>query len=245
MTHNNFEDISVTSQSSPSSLLINCPFCDKLCKNQISLKAHEAVCKNNPNRHLTKYEKYGEIEGFNNKGRIPWNKGLTKETDERVLKSANTYIENEKLGLHKSHSFPRTSEQREKLSIIMKEIYSNKDVSVAGRSKMGWYKGVYCNSSWELAYVIYNLDHNIKFIRNKRGFKYIYNGSEHTYFPDFYLIEDSTYVEIKGYKDSKAEAKINQFNDKLIVLQYPEMEPILEYVITNYGEDFISLYEDK
>lgn len=230
----------------------NCAFCGKFCKNQNSLRNHERLCKQNPNRQLTTYEKYGIIEGFNNKGRIPWNKGripwnkgLTKETDERIAKSALTYVKNEKLGLHKSHSFTKTKEQKEKLSNIMKEIYSHKDVSVAGRAKMGWYKGIYCNSSWELAYVIYNLDHNVNFIRNKKGFKYIYEGSEHTYFPDFYLVDSDTYVEIKGYKDNKAEAKISQFKYNLIVLEYNEMQPILDYVISNYGKDFISLYEDK
>ena len=30
----------------------------------------------------------------------------------------------------------------------------------AGRSKSGWYKGYYCNSSYELAWVIYSLDNN-------------------------------------------------------------------------------------
>ena len=49
-----------------------------------SLSNHERLCKLNPNRQLTKYEKYGRIVGFNTFGREAWNKGLTKETDERV-----------------------------------------------------------------------------------------------------------------------------------------------------------------
>lgn len=244
--HNSIEHSNDISKGvSNESVSGNCIFCNKFCKNQNSLRNHERLCKQNPNRQLTKYENDGAIEGFNNKGRVAWNKGLTKETDERVAKIANTYIKNEKLGLHKSHSFSRTKEQKEKLSDIMKEIYSHKDVSVAGRAKMGWYKGIYCNSSWELAYVIYNLDHNVNFIRNKNGFKYIYEGSEHTYFPDFYLVDSDTYVEIKGYKDNKAKAKESQFKHNLIMLEYNEMQPILEYVISNYGKDFISLYEDK
>ena len=36
----------------------------------------------------------------------------------------------------------------------------------AGRAKSGWYKGIFCNSSYELAWVIYSLDNNVKFKRN-------------------------------------------------------------------------------
>jgi len=31
------------------------------------------------------------------------------------------------------------------------------------RGKAGFYKGYHCMSSWELAYVIYNLEHNVSF----------------------------------------------------------------------------------
>ena len=40
----------------------------------------------------------------------------------------------------------------------------------------GWYKGFWCDSSWELAYVIYNLDHGIEFRRNTEKFEYEYCG---------------------------------------------------------------------
>ena len=33
----------------------------------------------------------------------------------------------------------------------------------SGRGKKGWYKGYYCDSTWELAWVIYQLDHGVKF----------------------------------------------------------------------------------
>lgn len=49
---------------------MNCKFCNKECKNNNSLRNHERLCKLNPNRQLTTFEKYGSIEGFNKKGRI-------------------------------------------------------------------------------------------------------------------------------------------------------------------------------
>ena len=45
-----------------------------------------------------------------------------------------------------------------------------------GKGIRGWYKGYWCDSSWELAYVIYNLEHNIHFIRNTKGFNYKFEG---------------------------------------------------------------------
>ncbi len=55
-----------------------------------SLINHERLCQLNPNRQLTRYEKYG-LQGFDKSGKPSWNKGLTKETDERVAASGRTY----------------------------------------------------------------------------------------------------------------------------------------------------------
>jgi len=55
----------------------------------------------------------------------------------------------------------------------------------SGRGKQGWYKGYWCDSSWELAWVIYSLDHNIKFVRYNGYFEYEFNGKIHKYYPDF------------------------------------------------------------
>lgn len=63
---------------------LNCQFCGKLCKNKKSLVNHERLCKENPNRQLIRRE------GFNNFGRDAWNKGLTKETDERISQRSIT-----------------------------------------------------------------------------------------------------------------------------------------------------------
>lgn len=59
---------------------LDCQFCGKTCKNRNSLCNHERQCKQNPNRQKI------ERVGFNNFGRIAWNKGLNKETSESVHK---------------------------------------------------------------------------------------------------------------------------------------------------------------
>jgi hypothetical protein len=110
----------------------------------------------------------------------------------------------------------------------------------SGRGKKGWYKGYWCDSSWELAWVIYQLEHNISFIRNEEKFEYQHKGKTRNYIPDF-KIED-IYIEIKGYNTDQWQDKLSQFPHKLQILYKQEMKPILEYVIGKYGKNFVRLY---
>ena len=110
------------------------------------------------------------------------------------------------------------------------------------RAKRGWYKGYYCDSSWELAYVVYNLEHDIPFERNKSFFEYEYNGKKHKYYPDF--IENKQYVEVKGYLTEQNKSRHAVVAD-LKILDKKEIQPYLEYVKSKYGNQFINLYEDK
>ena len=221
---------------------LSCKYCNKLCKNENSLVQHECRCKQNPNR----IKIVNNLDSYNhNPNHHAWNKGLTKETDARVLKSSITYRENFLLGKHKVNIHRKTEEEKEIIRKQKLELCAKQGTNLCGKGKRGYYKGYYCQSSWELAYVIYQLEHNVAFIRNKEGFKYILEGIERSYFPDFYLIDDDTYVEIKGYYDNKTKEKEKQFpaNKKLQVLKYEEMQPILDYVVSKYGKKFIELYE--
>lgn len=110
----------------------------------------------------------------------------------------------------------------------------------SGKGIKGWYKGFWCDSSWELAFVIFNLEMGNKIERNKKFFEYDYNGKTYKYYPDFLLNDE--YVEIKGYENNKSKEKKKQFPCKLITYYFKEMLPILEYVKLKHGEDFIKLY---
>lgn len=119
--------------------------------------------------------------------------------------------------------------------------------NLCGKGLRGYYKGYYCQSSWELAYVIYCLEHDIPIERNKERFGYVFDNKEHSYFPDFYLPETKEYVEVKGYYDAKTKAKELQFpKDKKLVLKGKnEMGPILKYVRGKYGKNYTLLYDKK
>lgn len=215
-----------------------CKFCNKLCKNLNSLRQHEIRCKNNPDRIIP-------VDNFNHSksSKSPWNKGLTKYSDERVMNYAKSiskkFKDNPDLVVLPDFSNPII---RNNLSVAMKKVYSSKLPKCKGLGKHGWYKGIWCDSSWELAWVIYSIEHKLNFVRNNKGFTYSWNNSEHTYFPDFYLPDTDEYVEIKGWFKPRDKAKLEQFPNKYILLKSAEMKPILEYVIDKYGENFYTLY---
>lgn len=68
----------------------------------------------------------------------------------------------------------------------------------SGRSKSGYFKGIYCGSTYELAWVAYRLAHQLPVNRFK-GYV-IYDGSK-KYYPDF--VEGSVIYEIKGWTSQK------------------------------------------
>ena len=172
-------------------------------------------------------------------GKRPFNKGLTKETSLIVAKSVLKLKETNEAGLGwlgKSH----TQETKDKLSLIAKKQGLGGFVKCSGRGKKGWYNGIFCDSSWELAFLIYHLDNNIKIERCTEVRKYEFNGAIKKYYPDF-VVKEKIY-EIKGYKSAQWEAK-HRFNSDVICVFKEGIQPYLNYVINKYGKDFIRLYE--
>lgn len=219
-----------------------CLYCNNEFKD-LGYSGHLRFCKENPNREITS----------KNKGKIPWNKGLKldgieikygKETSERIRNGAIKAGINAK-GI--SNDPNKERERKEKISRTMKKNPNSGGYRKgSGRGKSGWYKGIWCDSSWELAWVIYSLDNNIQFSRNWEKFKYTINGKERNYTPDFLVNE--IYQEIKGRRnfsnlDEENKQKILQFTKPLNVLYENEMKPILDYVIKKYGKNYIKLYQ--
>lgn len=112
------------------------------------------------------------------------------------------------------------------------------------RYRRGIYQGIRCDSSWELAFVAYCVDHGIKIERYKGFRKYIFNGVEYRYNPDF-VINDDTIIEIKGHKDKVWTAKL-EANPDVKVFYKKEMQKYLNYTKEKYGENFCKvLFETK
>lgn len=169
-------------------------------------------------------------------------KDNNKERIQKYCKNCGKELSNNNKSGYCAKCLPRIEEYKNKLSNALKNKTGGYRKG-SGYGKGGWYKGYYCDSSWELAFVIYNLEHNIKFERNKKQFAYIFKNETHNYIPDW--IVDGEYIEIKGYWSEQWQAKLDQFpkEEKLTVLTKKEIKPYLDYVIESYGKDFIKLYE--
>ena len=181
-----------------------------------------------------------------------WNKGLTKLTSQ-VIADASLKVSAALKNGYKTGKIHNVFDDPEKRQVICSKIKLAAKLNRkmggrrkgAGRSKHGWYKGIWCDSSWELAWVIYNLDHKIEFKPYIGYFEYQFQNEIHKYYPDF-ILNDGTIVEIKGNETSDQwKAKLEQFpEDKCLqVIGKNEIGKYLNYVVEKYGKNFIQLYD--
>ena len=114
----------------------------------------------------------------------------------------------------------------------------------SGRGKCGWYRGLYLNSTYEIAFIMYYTDHGLNVTRNKRGFSYYDpdRGSHHMYYPDF--MTDEGLVEIKGYKTPLDDYKLSGVTSEPIKIMYKaELASILDYAKEKSSRPIKRLFE--
>ena len=198
-----------------------CKYCGKQCKNLNSLKQHEVRCKNNPSFIFVKDNLYEYRLKLQSGDKIVWNKGLTKDTDDRVKAQGETFhnrYENGEIkvwceGLTKDTD-ERIKQYASKISETISSKIEDSDWHCQTKKRIEYKDDVF-DSDWEFEFVKFLDVHNIKWIRKISPFIYIYENSEHRYFPDLYLPDYDLYIEIKGYCTEKDKAKWDQFDKKL------------------------------
>ena len=163
-----------------------CKFCGKSCKNENSHRNHERLCPKNPDRKYVSHTI----------GHKAWNKGLTKDTDERIRKSAESFSKRYKgteLGkLRLGH--PCSEEHKAK----MRDIAFRRHLGGWHTSRSIEYNGIKLDSEYELM-VAKELDSNgIKWERPSYFLWTDNSGIEHRYYPDFYLKEYEVYLDPKN-----------------------------------------------
>ena len=120
------------------------------------------------------------------------------------------------------------------------------------------YKGMNFDSIYEIAYYIWLKDHSVAFEYEPiMKFKYIYDGKEHWYMPDFLV--DGHYVEIKGdhffkkdgtmqnpydhRQDGLYEAKHQcMLQNNVKIMRVSEMKDIIDYVSCKYGKSYLKQF---
>jgi hypothetical protein len=203
-----------------------CKFCQNERKSANSLRNHERLCKLNSERQTTWIQnnhaeaqvrrgKAGFLNGAS-KAKLEGREFIVKESTRKLISIA---VKNRDSEFHDDIS--------KKVSKTVQEKVKNGEwhTSLARNMHIN-YKGNDLHGTWELKYAQYLDGENINWIRNKDSFKYLFDGKERYYTPDFYLIDSDEYIEIKGYKTEKDDAKWSQFpkHRKLIVLMERELK---------------------
>lgn len=103
-----------------------------------------------------------------------------------------------------------------------------------GRSRSGYWKGFFCNSTYELVYYIYMTEHGYKVERNTKRYEYEWDGNKRQYYPDFLV--NGKLVEVKGYWTEQVQTKIKAVTDLPIeVLYYKDLEHMMQYIDSKYN----------
>ena len=194
---------------------MTCKYCRKLLPEKG--KSHQLYCEKNPNRKII--DRKGEKNPhFGKKGSNQFSDSSFKMSEE-----TKDRIRSKLLGKKQSENLIQRRRDAMK-SAVLKHPESYSGSNVNGRVKKIFYRGVFLDSKCEFDFVKWCENNNIEWEKNKKGFKYIWNG-ERTYFPDFYLVDLNLYVEIKGYQRERDEVKWKSVQN-LIVLKINEIRKI-------------------
>lgn len=203
--------------------MLLCNHCGKECKNQNSLKNHERLCRENPNRQLSWFEQHA-AEAARLRKEFNWGNQWTKAKktgvpyiirDDTRKKLSESSIETNKQKWAREGSRERQSEAMKRAVEKYPESYTS---SNRGRTKQVIIDGIKFQGAWEVEFYQYCKASNIKIERPNKWFPYEWNGAR-KYFPDFYLPEKELYVEVKGYETDRDRAKWSAFPKKLRVIK--------------------------
>lgn len=230
--------------------------CGKSFKNETGLKCHLLKCKGSGTpsqltrmakmiicpqcgQHIkTNYKKHFEFcNGLGKRcnrlktsnSSIPWNKGLTKETDPRISKMAAKQKQRFLNGELLPPTRVDTEEMRKELSNKMKLRYASGWECKAGRCKKYDYTSpiagkVKLDGSWEVIVATYLDSQGVVWQRNKKRFSYIrMDGKKCTYQPDFWVETWGTFIEVKGYETELDRCKWSQFTEPLLIWKKKEI----------------------
>jgi hypothetical protein len=122
------------------------------------------------------------------------------------------------------------------------------------------YNGKFFDSTYEIAYYIWLTDHHIMFEYEPNvKFKYVFDGKEHWYMPDFKV--NDQFIEIKGDHFFKADGTMQNPWDHTLdnlyeakhqcmiannvkIIRVSEMIEILDYISTTYSKTYLKQFRN-
>lgn len=149
---------------------------------------------------------------------------------------SHRFCSNECLNEYKTSICSKVAKER-----CAKGEFGGKNNETYKKHKHGWYHGLYCGSSWELAFVLWKEHNGFTVKRSELVLPYEYNGKTYHYYPDYEV--DGVVYEVKGFEDYKAKIKHKTY-PWIEYYNRDRMKPIIEEVRKLFGKDFIKLLED-
>lgn len=189
----------------------SCPFCEK-CFSKSGISTHIWRMHGDGQKHRPQPKKH-----------ISWNRGLTKETDERVRlngeKVSKTIRQQVKDGVYVPNRMG---------SVARKELSEKQSLHNSG-GKSEWFEvnGIKVQGTYEKIFAEAMTSQAVVWVKPKTNmdlFKYEKEGKMKSYSPDFYLEELDIYVEIKGHwwgdDENKMRLVKSQHQDKKLVVLF-------------------------
>lgn len=209
-------------------------------KNKISMSV-----KNNPSGFVIDSQKRGVRK--KTKTLISKKTILNKKASKKVSKKIPSIILYDKQCYNKE-CLVLFSTQNKKQKYCSKKCYNKNSGGFkkgSSRGKSGYYKNIWCDSTYELAYIIYCLDHNIAIERNLDFWEYNFEDNTQKYYPDFIInkgLDNESLVEIKGLSRDVDLIKIQAVDRPIIYLDKINLKHIFDYVENKTNIKIARLY---
>jgi hypothetical protein len=178
------------------------------------------------NNHLTKILDHLNELHESQRGKPSWNSGLTAENDERIARARENLLKTTQLEDYRNsrRGVKLDSTTKEKISEARSRFLN--ECGNGGFKDVKWYKSVdsfgnECSlrGTWELKVAQWLDAQGIKWTR-KYYVKYLDGDVNRTYSPDFFIPDDMTIIEVKGYfseRDRRKMTLVKEQNTDLVV----------------------------
>lgn len=223
-----------------------CKDCGKIFYSSQAFNGHRSFCstKNSVEKALIRKGRYQKVSETLKETK----KRLREKREEKIKKQHDNFIKEGHLckncgkkistwygsgafccsSCAKSWARKHVSEEK-----ILKNIET---WSESNHRHCGRYRKIRFDSSYELAFLIYHLDLGENVKRCGKVFKYVFEGKERRYFPDFEI--DGQIYEIKG-KATEVDFIKWRSVPGIIVLYKEDLKTAIEYCISKYNrKDF-------
>lgn len=212
---------------------MTCKYCGRIAKNKNSNSQHEVRCPNNPNK-LTGWVNPTKGKGHSDATRLKMSNTRKNLPDDKKKLCYAGLVRYNKNRVWSEQEKQQHSDRMKQAVIDNPESYTKNNVS--GRVKLIEYNGARLKGSWELKVAKWLDANSIAWESEVNPQPYFWNGNWHLYYPDFYLKELEIYIEVKGYKTERDDAKWKHFTGNLLIIDKTNIKDLDKIQLQTSGQ---------